>query len=45
MQDFQLALDDFVLQEQYSEHSNLFQLIDFIKVDFLAYDDSRAIRN
>lgn len=32
---FKLALDDFILQEQYSVHSDLFQLIDYIKVDYL----------
>ncbi|CAM3280149.1 HDOD domain-containing protein [Filibacter tadaridae] len=32
---FKLALDDFILQEQYQIHTNLFNLIDYIKVDFL----------
>nr|WP_225942030.1 HDOD domain-containing protein [Sporosarcina limicola] len=32
---FKLALDDFILQDQYKVHSSLFKLIDFIKVDFL----------
>lgn len=32
---FRLALDDFVLQEQYQIHSGLFKLIDYIKVDFI----------
>ena len=33
---FSLALDDFVLHEQYKRNTNLFPLIDYIKVDFLA---------
>jgi len=32
---FKIALDDFILQEQYSVHSELFQIVDFIKVDYL----------
>ncbi len=32
---FKLALDDFILQEQYSIHSELFNLVNFIKVDYL----------
>ncbi|HJF33006.1 MAG TPA: HDOD domain-containing protein [Sporosarcina psychrophila] len=32
---FKLALDDFILQEQYSVHSELFNLVNFIKVDYL----------
>lgn len=33
---FQLALDDFVLNEHHIECHQLFQLIDYIKVDFIA---------
>ena len=36
---FQLALDDFILQEQYALHTELFELIDYVKVDFLAVND------
>ena len=36
---FQLALDDFILQEQYALHTELFELIDYVKVDFLAVDE------
>ena len=32
---FKIALDDFILQEQYSVHSELFKIVDFIKVDYL----------
>lgn len=32
---FKLALDDFILQEQYLIHQNLFELIDIVKVDVL----------
>lgn len=32
---FKIALDDFILQEQYSVHSELFEIVDFIKVDYL----------
>lgn len=32
---FKIALDDFILQEQYSIHSELFEIVDFIKVDYL----------
>jgi len=32
---FMIALDDFILQEQYSVHSELFKIVDFIKVDYL----------
>lgn len=36
---FQLALDDFILQDQYAIHTELFNLIDYVKVDFLAVDE------
>ena len=36
---FQLALDDFIVQEQYAIHRELFELIDYVKVDFLAVDE------
>ena len=32
---FRMALDDFILQEQYRVHSQIFELIDYIKVDFM----------
>ncbi len=32
---FKLALDDFILQKQYMVHIELFELVDFIKVDYL----------
>jgi len=32
---FMIALDDFILQEQYSVHSELFEIVDFIKVDYV----------
>jgi len=32
---FMIALDDFILQEQYSVHSELFKIVDFIKVDYV----------
>lgn len=32
---FKIALDDFILEPQYDVHSNLFELVDIIKVDFL----------
>ena len=32
---FKLALDDFILQREHKNHLRLFNLIDFIKVDFL----------
>lgn len=35
---FQLALDDFILQEQYMVYSELFDLIDYVKVDYIAAD-------
>lgn len=35
---FQLALDDFIIQEQYAIHTELFELIDYVKVDYLAVD-------
>lgn len=36
---FQLALDDFIMQDQYALHTELFELIDYVKVDFLAVDE------
>ncbi|MFC5604096.1 EAL and HDOD domain-containing protein [Sporosarcina koreensis] len=36
---FQLALDDFILQDQYALHNELFELINYVKVDFLAVDE------
>lgn len=36
---FQLALDDFILQDQFALHNELFELIDYVKVDFLAVDE------
>ncbi|MCM3636841.1 HDOD domain-containing protein [Sporosarcina luteola] len=36
---FQLALDDFIIQDQYALHTELFELIDYVKVDFLAVDE------
>lgn len=33
---FKLALDDFIVQEQYAVNEELFRLVDFIKIDFLA---------
>lgn len=33
---FQLALDDFILEKQHSVYTDLFTVIDYIKVDFLA---------
>lgn len=32
---FKFALDDFILQDQYRENSGIFELIDYIKVDFM----------
>ncbi|MCT6924032.1 HDOD domain-containing protein [Metasolibacillus sp.] len=32
---FQIALDDFILNEQIEEYDELFQFIDYIKIDFL----------
>lgn len=34
-QGFRLAMDDFILQEQYAEHSSLFNYVDYLKIDFL----------
>ena len=39
---FKIALDDFILQEQYSIHSQLFNIVDFIKVDYV--DTTPAVR-
>ncbi|WP_252502373.1 EAL and HDOD domain-containing protein [Sporosarcina sp. Marseille-Q4943] len=36
---FELALDDFIVQDQYALHTELFELIDYVKVDFLAVDE------
>ena len=32
---FRIAMDDFILQEQYDIHSSLFNYIDYLKIDFL----------
>ena len=40
---FKLALDDFILQEQYVAHTELFRLVDYIKVDFLSTTDAERI--
>lgn len=42
---FQLALDDFIVQNQYVLHTELFELIDYVKVDFIAVEEEgrRAI--
>ncbi|WP_301110127.1 EAL and HDOD domain-containing protein [Sporosarcina sp.] len=40
---FTIALDDFVLQNQYIQHPQLFELIDIIKVDFM--NTSKAERD
>lgn len=37
---FQFALDDFIIQEQYTQHTELFELIDYVKVDFLAVSEA-----
>lgn len=37
---FKLALDDFVLQDQYLDQQQLFELIDIVKVDFLQADEA-----
>lgn len=34
-QGFRFALDDFVLENEYNDFPELFQLIDFVKIDFL----------
>lgn len=41
---FKLALDDFVLQDQYLQQKELFQLVDIIKVDFLQSDETSRRR-
>ncbi|WOV88344.1 HDOD domain-containing protein [Sporosarcina oncorhynchi] len=41
---FQLALDDFILQEQYKIHHELFELIDYVKVDYLQADEMERRR-
>ena len=40
---FKLALDDFILQEQYVAQTELFRLVDYIKVDFLSTTDAERI--
>jgi EAL and modified HD-GYP domain-containing signal transduction protein len=40
---FRIALDDFILQQQYSVHSELFKIVDFIKVDYLGTTPSERI--
>lgn len=32
---FKVAMDDFILGKQYEVHRNLFELVDFVKVDFI----------
>lgn len=32
---FRIAMDDFILQDQYEVHSDLFRHIDYLKIDFL----------
>lgn len=32
---FKLALDDFILQEQYMVHTELFEIVDIVKVDYI----------
>ena len=32
---FRIAMDDFILQEQYDVHSSLFNYVDYLKIDFL----------
>ncbi len=34
-QGFKIAMDDFVLQKQYELHSNLFNYVDYLKIDFI----------
>ncbi|MBB4823614.1 EAL and modified HD-GYP domain-containing signal transduction protein [Sporosarcina luteola] len=41
---FIFALDDFVLQEQYLVHESLFEMIDFVKVDFMHADAAERNR-
>ncbi|GKV56706.1 hypothetical protein NCCP2222_26530 [Sporosarcina sp. NCCP-2222] len=41
---FIFALDDFVLQEQYLVHESLFEMIDFVKVDFMKADAAERNR-
>ncbi|MEZ7170398.1 EAL and HDOD domain-containing protein [Sporosarcina sp. OR05] len=36
---YQFALDDFIMQDQYAQHTDLFALIDYVKVDFLAVNE------
>lgn len=43
-QGFRLALDDFILQEQYNVHSRIFELIDYIKIDFMETDEVERAR-
>lgn len=38
---FRLALDDFILQSQHSVYPDLFQSIDYIKVDFISTTESQ----
>lgn len=41
---FTLALDDFILQDQYLLHTQLFELVDIIKVDFMMTDMEQKTR-
>jgi EAL and modified HD-GYP domain-containing signal transduction protein len=40
---FQLALDDFILQKQFDKYPALFQMIDYIKVDFVSTTESQRV--
>lgn len=41
---YQFALDDFIIQEQYELHTELFKLVDYVKVDFLAVSNTERKR-
>lgn len=41
---FRIALDDFVLQEQYEIHRSLFDLVDYIKIDYLNTTAEERVR-
>ena len=41
---FTLALDDFILQDQYLTHLQIFELVDIIKVDFMLTDAAEKRR-
>lgn len=40
---FRIALDDFVLEEQYKIHNELFELVSFIKLDFIHSTQSERL--